>query len=124
MLLETQLQLEKVTDEKLTRMLSIQKSPNDKTGLGYVASSSDVPSSSKTVFVKPTVLELPPAVEDKQKEKVNDDVPGTHQPHSIIRPPYLPSLRSQCACSASVLPLESSKGQSQDKSAKTSSLWR
>jgi hypothetical protein len=86
-LLETQLQLERVTDEKLTRMLSIQKSPNDKTGLGYVASSSDVPSSSKTVFVKPTVLELSPAVEDKQKEKANDDVPGTQQPHSIRRPP-------------------------------------
>jgi hypothetical protein len=64
-LLETKLQLERVTDEKLTRMLSIQKSPNDKTSLGYVASSSDVPSSSKTVFVKPTVPELPPTVEDK-----------------------------------------------------------
>jgi hypothetical protein len=38
-LLETQLQLERVTNEKLTRMLSIQKSPTDKTGLGYVASS-------------------------------------------------------------------------------------
>jgi DNA repair exonuclease SbcCD ATPase subunit len=48
-LLETQLQLERVTDEKLTRMLSIQKSPHDKTGLGYVASSSAIPSSSKTV---------------------------------------------------------------------------
>jgi hypothetical protein len=41
-LLETRLQLERVTDEKLTRMLSIQKSRHDKTGLGYVASSSDV----------------------------------------------------------------------------------
>jgi chromosome segregation ATPase len=71
-LLETQLQLERVTDEKLTRMLSIQKSPTDKTGLGYVA-----PSSSKTVFVKPTVPEPPPTVEDKWKDKVNDDVPGT-----------------------------------------------
>jgi len=68
-------------------MLSIQKSPNDKTGLRYVASSFDVPSSSKTVFVKPTVPKLPPVVEDKQKEKVNDDVLGTQQPHSIRRPP-------------------------------------
>jgi chromosome segregation ATPase len=68
-LLETQLQLERVTDEKLTCMLSIQKSPNDKNGLWYVASSYDIPSSSKTVFVKPTVPELPPAVEDKQKGK-------------------------------------------------------
>jgi hypothetical protein len=76
-LLETQLQLERVTDEKLTRMLSIQKSPLDKTGLGYVASSSDIPSSSKTLFVPPTVPELPQVIEDKQKENVNDDVPGT-----------------------------------------------
>jgi hypothetical protein len=86
-LLETQLQLERVTDEKLTRMLSIQKSPNDKTGLGYVAPSSNIPSSSKTVFVKPTVPEPPPTVEDKKKEKVNDDVPGIQEPHSIKRPP-------------------------------------
>jgi hypothetical protein len=86
-LLETQLQLERVTDEKLTRMLSIQKSPTDKTGLGYVAPSSDAPSSSKTVFVKPTVSEPPPIVEDKGKDKVNGDVPGTQEPHSIRRPP-------------------------------------
>jgi hypothetical protein len=99
-LLETQLQLERVIDEKLTRMLSIQKSPNDKTSLGYVASSSDVPSSSKTVFVKPTVLELPLAVEDKQKEKVNDDVPGTQQPHSIRRPP----ICHHCGLSGHVRP--------------------
>jgi hypothetical protein len=58
-------------------MLSIQKSPNDKTGLRYVTPSSDVPSSSKTVFVKPTVPEPPPTVEDKKKEKVNGDGPGT-----------------------------------------------
>jgi hypothetical protein len=80
-LLETQLQLERVTDEKLTRMLSIQKSPTDKTGLGYVA-----PSSSKTVFVKTTVSKPPPTVEDKGKDKVNDDVLGTQEPHSIRRP--------------------------------------
>jgi ssDNA-specific exonuclease RecJ len=102
-LLKTQLQLERVTDEMLTRMLSIQKSPNDKTGLEYVASSSDVPSSLKTVFMKPTVPDLPPAVEDKRKEKVNDDVPGTQQPHSIRRPPICHHrglsghVRSQCS---------------------------
>jgi hypothetical protein len=86
-LLETQFQLERVTDVKLTRMLSIQKSPTDKTGLGYVASSSNAPSSSKIVFVKPTVSEPPPTIEDKGKDKVNDDVPGTREPHSIRRPP-------------------------------------
>jgi hypothetical protein len=86
-LLETQLQLERVTDEKLARMLSIQKSPTDKTGHGYVAPTSDAPSTSKTVFVKPTVPEPPPTVEDKVMDKVNDDVPGTQKPHSIRRPP-------------------------------------
>jgi len=84
-LLETQLQLERVTDEKLTPMLSIQKSPTDKTGLGYVAPSSNAPSTSKVVFVKPAVPEPPPTAEDKGKEKVNDDVPGTQMPHSIRR---------------------------------------
>jgi hypothetical protein len=63
-LLETHLQLEIVTDEKLTHMLSIQKSATDKTGLGYVAPPSDTPSTSKTVFVKPTVPEPPPTVDD------------------------------------------------------------
>jgi hypothetical protein len=99
-LLETHLRLERVTDEKLTRILSIQKSPNDKTGLRYLASSSDIPSSSKTVFVKPTVPELPPAVEDKQEEKVNNDVPGTQQPHSIRRPPIF----HHCGLSGHVRP--------------------
>jgi hypothetical protein len=80
-----QLQLERVTDEKLTRMLSIQKSPTDKTGLGYVAPSSDAPSTSKTVFVKPTIPEPPPIAEDKGKDKINDDVPGTKKPYSIRR---------------------------------------
>jgi hypothetical protein len=81
-------------------MLSIQKSPNDETGLGYVASSSDVPSSSKTVFVKPTVPELSHAIEDKQKEKVNDDVPDTQEPHSIKRPP----ICHHCGLSGHVRP--------------------
>jgi hypothetical protein len=99
-LLETQLQLERVTDEKLTRMLSIQKSRTDKTGLGYVASSADAPSSSKTVFVKPTVSEPPPTVEDKGKDTVNGDVPGTQEPHSIRRPP----ICHHCGLSGHVLP--------------------
>jgi hypothetical protein len=81
-LLETQLQLERVTDEKLTHMLSIQKSPTDKTGLGYVA-----PSTSKTVFVKPTVPEPPSTIEDKGKDKIIGDVPGTQKSPSIRRSP-------------------------------------
>jgi len=99
-LLETQLQLERVTDEKLTRMLSIQKSPTDKTDLGYVAPSSDDPSTSKTVFVKPTVPEPPPITEDKGKDKLNDDVPGTQKPHSIRRAP----ICHHCGLSGHVCP--------------------
>jgi hypothetical protein len=57
--LETQQHLERVTDEKLTHMLLIQKSPTDKTEIGYVASTFDIPSTSKSVFVKPTVPEPP-----------------------------------------------------------------
>jgi hypothetical protein len=73
-LLETQLQLERVIDEKLTRMLSIQKSPTDKTGLGYVAPPTDIPSTFKIVFVKPAVPEPPLIAEDKGKDKIYDDV--------------------------------------------------
>jgi len=86
-LLETQLQLERVTDEKLTRMLSIQKSPTYKTGLGYVAPPADTPYTSKTVFVKPAVPEPPPIIKDKGKDKINDDVPVTQKPHSIKNSP-------------------------------------
>jgi len=68
-LLEIQLQLERVTDEKLTRMLSIQKSPTDKTGLGYVASSSDAPSSYKTVFVKIKSQSLLPLLKIKGRTR-------------------------------------------------------
>jgi hypothetical protein len=94
-LLETQLQLERVTDEKLTHMLFIQKSPTDKTGLGCVG-----PSTSKTVFVKPAVLEPPPTAEDKGKDKINDDVPGTQKPHSIKRSP----ICHHCGLSGQVRP--------------------
>jgi hypothetical protein len=111
-LLETQLQQERVNDEKLTRMLSIQKSPTDKTGLGYVAPFSDVPSTSKTIFVKPTVLEPPPIAEDKGKDKHSED--SFHQKIS-----YIPSLRSKWACLSSVLPPEGSKSQDQARSAPT-----
>jgi hypothetical protein len=99
-LLKTQLQLERVTDEKLTRILSIQKSPTNKTDLGYVAPSSDAPFTSKTVFVKPAVPEPPPIVEDKGKDKVNDDVIGTQKPHSIRRHP----ICHHCGLSGHVRP--------------------
>jgi hypothetical protein len=67
-LLETQLHLERVTDEKLTHMLSIQKCPTNKTELNYVPlSTSDTPSTSKTVFVKPAFPSLHPHVLIREK---------------------------------------------------------
>jgi hypothetical protein len=72
-------------------MLSIQKSPTVKTGLEYVASSFDIPSTFKTVFVKPTVLEPPSVCLDKGKQVIGGDVPAsakaTQKPLIIIRPP-------------------------------------
>jgi hypothetical protein len=81
-------------------MLSIQKSPTDKTGLQYVASSSDAPSTSKIVFVKSVVLEPPSTTEDKGNDKINDDVPGTQKPHSIRRSP----ICHHCGLSGHVRP--------------------
>jgi hypothetical protein len=90
-LLETQLQLDRVTNEKLTHMLSIKKSLTDKTRLGYVAYSSDIPSTSKTIFVKPTAPEPPSACMDKGKEVIGGDVmaiaKATQKPPTIRRPP-------------------------------------
>jgi hypothetical protein len=68
-------------------MLSIQKSPTDKNGLGYVAPSSDIPSTSRTVFVKPTVPQPPPTAKDKGKDKINGDVPVPQKPSTIRRSP-------------------------------------
>jgi hypothetical protein len=83
--------LERVTDEKLTHMLSIQKIPINKTGLGYVASTSDISSTSKSVFVKPTVPNPPPTCMDKGKAVISGDVPAVakaiQKPHTIRRPP-------------------------------------
>jgi hypothetical protein len=99
-LLETQLQLERVTVEKLTRMLSIQKSLTDKTGLGYVAPSFDTPSTSRTVFVKPAIPEPLPTVEDKGKDKIIGDVLGTQKPLPIRRSP----ICHHCGLSGHVRP--------------------
>jgi hypothetical protein len=87
-----QLQLERVTDEKLTR--------TNKTGLVYVAPSSEAPSTSQTVFVKPTVPVPPLTAEDKGKDKLDDDVVGTQKPHSIRRAP----ICHHCCLSGHVRP--------------------
>jgi hypothetical protein len=92
-LLETQLHCERVTDEKLTHMLSIQKSPTDKIGLGYVASFSDNPFTSWTVFVKPIVPEAPATVMDKQKKVIGGDIPAT-----VEATQKLPTIRRSLIC--------------------------
>jgi hypothetical protein len=97
---ETQLQLERVTDEKLTHMLSIQKSPTNETELGYVAPPSNIPSTSKTVFVKPTVLKCPPTIKDKGKDKINRDTPVTQKLPTIRRSP----ICHHCGLSGHVRP--------------------
>jgi hypothetical protein len=103
-LLETQLQLEKVTDEKLTHMLSIQKSPTDKTELGYVASSSNIPSTSKTVFVKPTILEPPSACMDKGNEVIGGDVPATTKVTQKLPTIRRPPICHHCGLSGHIRP--------------------
>jgi hypothetical protein len=122
-LLETQLQLERVTDEKLTHMLSIKKSPVDKTSLEYVAPPSDTPFTSRTVFVKPAVPKPPPTVEDKRKDKIDGDVSGTQKPPSIRKSPICHHyglsghVRPQCSL------FKAQKGKGQERSAQTSKLW-
>jgi hypothetical protein len=89
-LLETQLPLERVTNKKLTHMLSIQKCPTDKIGLGYDPhSTSDTPTS-KTIFVKPSIPESPPSCVDKGKTVMKGEVLDIPQPlakHPIRRKP-------------------------------------
>jgi hypothetical protein len=77
-LLETQLQLERISYEKLTHMLSIQEFSTSMTGLRYVPPSIyDTPSTSKTIFVKPVILESPPIRVDKGKAVMEGEVPIT-----------------------------------------------
>jgi hypothetical protein len=79
-LLEAELQLKRVTDKKLTHMLSIQKSPTNKTGLGYVAPPSDIPFTSRIVFVKPTISEPSLTVVDKGMDIIGGDILITQKP--------------------------------------------
>jgi len=93
-LLETQLQLERVSDGKLTHMLSIQKCPTDKTRLGYVPPSSyDTTSTSKTIFVKPIIPKSPPSRVDKGKAVMKEEGPIIPQP-----PANLPVRRKTPTC--------------------------
>ena len=53
-LFQVRAQLERASSAKLNEMLSIQKSASDRTGLGYGFSSSNIASTSTTVFVPPS----------------------------------------------------------------------
>ena len=53
-LLQVRAQLESTSSAKLDKMLSIQKSTSNRTGLGYGISFSNTDSTSTTVFVPPT----------------------------------------------------------------------
>ena len=53
-LFQVRAQLERTSSVKLDEMLSFQKSATNRTGLGYDFSSSNIASSSTTVFVSPT----------------------------------------------------------------------
>ena len=52
-LFQVRAQLERTSSAKLDEMLNIQKSASDRTGLGYNFSSSNIASTSATVFVPP-----------------------------------------------------------------------
>ena len=53
-LFQVRVQLERTSSAKLDEMLSLQKSLSDRTGLGYGFSSSNVASTSTTIFVPPS----------------------------------------------------------------------
>jgi hypothetical protein len=96
--------LEKVTNEKLTHMMSIQKSPTDKTGLGYVVSSSDIPSTSRIVFVKPTVPETSTTVRDKRKEVIGGDISATTKATQKLPTIRRPLICHHCGLSGYIRP--------------------
>ena len=53
-LFQVRAQLERISSAKLDEMLSLQKSTSDRTSLGYGFSSSNIASTSTTVFVPPS----------------------------------------------------------------------
>jgi ribosomal protein L32 len=79
--------LEKFSDNKIAQMLTGQKCSSDKTGLGYVATdSSNIASTSKTVFLRPSGSE---PQNDKGKaimvSRENDNTTPVKSEHSTKR---------------------------------------
>jgi hypothetical protein len=86
-LMDAQLQLEKFSDNKIAQMLTGQKCSSDKIGLGYVTTnSSNIASTSRTVFANPSGSEPP---NDKGKAIMvsceNDNTTPTKSEHSTER---------------------------------------
>jgi hypothetical protein len=79
-LMEVKLQLEKFSDNKLAQMLTGQKCSSDKVGLRYVATTdaSNIASTSKTMFVKPSIPNSQNACGDKGKIIVPKSLPTCH----------------------------------------------
>jgi hypothetical protein len=90
-LVDAQLQLEKFSDNMLAQMLTGHKCSSDKIGLRYLATidDSNIASTSKTVFVKPSVPKPQNACEDKGKAIVisceNANINPTRPKHSTTR---------------------------------------
>jgi len=85
-------------------MLSVRKSPTDKTGLGYVAFTSDIPSTSKTMFVKPIVPEPPQACMDKGKAIIGGDVLTAVEPTQMPLTKREPPICHHCRLSGHIQP--------------------
>lgn len=79
-LMEVQLQLEKFSDNKLAQMLTGQKFSSNKTGLRYVATTdaSSIASTSKIVFVKPSIPNSQNTCGDRVKTIVPKSLPTCH----------------------------------------------
>jgi len=89
--------LERITDNKLTQMLSEQKCPSHKTGFGYEASGTDIASTSKTGFLKPIVRKPQIACVDKGKGIIGGEAILISK-ESIKKPPSKRSLPTCYHC--------------------------
>ncbi|XP_062150442.1 zinc finger BED domain-containing protein RICESLEEPER 2-like [Alnus glutinosa] len=76
----------------------------DKIGLGYVASASNIPSTSKTVFVKPTVPKPPTTCVDKGKEVIGGDVPTIAKATQKLPTIRRPLICHHCGLSGHIRP--------------------
>jgi hypothetical protein len=103
-LIEAQLKLERINNNKLTQMLSVHNSSSDKTCLVYVASSFDIASTSKIVFVKPTVPEPQIAYVDKDKGITGGEINVSVEPvKSSLNKKSLPTCY-HCGISGHIRP--------------------